>query len=334
MPVALSSLGEDAPSGENLEYEQVFTDLLLASQFGEERQAGDQILPEQEPDPGAIADRAEAVLAASHDLRAAVLLAYAELRMHGFPGLAGATAYIRGCLEGFWDSCHPQLDADDDDDPTMRVNAVLGLADPRTVLRAVRLAPLTQSLNFGRFSLRDIAIAEGEIEVPPDMSAAPERAAVAAAFQDTPRAALEAIHAGARAAHQDVVAINRVFDEKLPGQGPALDPLIKVLKRAVDRLGAVVGEPEADAGEEAVEENATATAAAGPRAAPGEIGSRQDVERAIDRILAYYGKHEPSSPVPMLLARAKRLVGADFMTIVNDLAPDGAENVKLLGGLE
>lgn len=335
MSVVLSSLGEAAPSGENLEYEQVFTELVLAAQFGEERQAGKEILPEQEPDPATIAIKAEAVLAKSHDLRAAALLAYAELRRDGWTGFAGATSYIRGCLENFWNTCHPQLDAEDDDDPTMRVNAVLGLADPRTVLRAVRTTPLTDSPNFGRFSLRDIAIAEGELEPPPEMNV-PERVTIAAAFQDTPLATLEVIHAGVRGAYQDILAINRIFDEKLPGRGPALDPLIRNLKRAADRLGAVVGEP-ANVGEETVSEDAIATAvdpAPAPRGMMGEISTRQDVEAAIDKILAYYGKHEPSSPVPILLSRAKRLVGADFMTIVKDLAPGGADNVKLLGGLE
>lgn len=199
------------------------------------------------------------------------------------------------------------------------------------------MAPLTGSANFGRFSLRDIAIAEGEVEAPPDMKAPPERAAIAAAFQDTPRATLEALLAGARGAYGDVLAINGIFDRRLPGRGPALDPLIRLLKRAVDRLGAVVGETQV-AREETVAENAIAAEdaapAPSPRGMPGEIGTRQDVECAIDRILAYYSTHEPSSPVPILLARAKRLVGADFMTIVKDLAPGGADSVKLLGGLE
>jgi type VI secretion system protein ImpA len=58
------------------------------------------------------------------------------------------------------------------------------------------------------------------------------------------------------------------------------------------------------------------------------------VEQAIDRIITYYRKSEPSSPVPLILTRAKRLVGADFMTIVTDLAPGGKDNVKLVGGVE
>jgi type VI secretion system protein ImpA len=62
--------------------------------------------------------------------------------------------------------------------------------------------------------------------------------------------------------------------------------------------------------------------------------SSRDVEETLDRLMAYYARQEPSSPVPILLARAKKLVGADFMTIVREIAPGGADNVKLIGGLE
>ena len=77
-----------------------------------------------------------------------------------------------------------------------------------------------------------------------------------------------------------------------------------------------------------------AAAAPAARAVAGEITSSHDVEQAIDRIMKYYSRYEPSSPVPMILARAKRLVGADFLTIMADIAPAGQDNVKLIGGIE
>ena len=42
----------------------------------------------------------------------------------------------------------------------------------------------------------------------------------------------------------------------------------------------------------------------------------------------------PSSPIPMLLERAKRLVNADFLTIIKDMAPHGLDNVQTIGGLD
>ena len=73
----------------------------------------------------------------------------------------------------------------------------------------------------------------------------------------------------------------------------------------------------------------------GAPAAPhvsGEIGNRDDVLKTLDRILAYYARHEPSSPVPVLLSRAKTLVSADFATIVRNLIPDGFSQFEKLRG--
>ncbi len=330
--------GEDAPSGENLEYEKLFTDLLLAARPEEERQAGSEIIAAQEPDAKLIVERAVAVLSQSNDLRAAILYGYAATRLHGFAGLAEATGYLRSCLEDYWDSCHPQLDAEDDDDPTMRVNAVLGLSDASTLLAAVRSAPLTLSPNFGRLSLRDLAIAEGESAPPAGMDNPPTAQTVSAAFQDTPAETLQEIFAAIDAALADVVAINGVFDERLPGQGPNLDALQSLLKKARVALAPLVdvAEPEpvqgdASAGAVPASENAPSTARA---AVPGAIESPADVEKALDRIIKYYADHEPSSPLPILLHRARRLIGADFMTIVRDLAPAGVDNLNLIGGME
>jgi type VI secretion system protein ImpA len=54
----------------------------------------------------------------------------------------------------------------------------------------------------------------------------------------------------------------------------------------------------------------------------------------IDRICAYYERYEPSSPVPLLLQRARRLVDKNFMEILQDLAPEGMSQARQVGGIE
>ncbi|MGV6849082.1 MAG: type VI secretion system protein TssA [Marinibacterium sp.] len=334
MPIVARNHSHEAPSGENLEYEPVFTALTLAAQPEEERQAGSEIIPGAEPDAKKILECAQAVIEQSNDIRAAVHYAYAATRSSGFAGLAEATTYIRACLEDFWDSVHPQLDEDDDDDPTMRINSILGLVDPATVLRATRLAPLTQSNAFGRLSLRDVAIVEGEITVPDDVENPPTAQMLSAAFQDSPADDLAAIADAVRTASEDIDAINAVFDERLPGQGPNLDALAALLKKAGSALAPYLGGSDAvgeDADAPGDDMPAEGRAAAAPKQT-GAIESPADVEKALDRIIDYYLKSEPSSPLPLLLMRAKRLIGADFMTILRDMAPQGMENAQLISG--
>ena len=64
----------------------------------------------------------------------------------------------------------------------------------------------------------------------------------------------------------------------------------------------------------------------------GQIRSREDAVRALERVMAYFQNHEPSSPVPLLLERAKRLVHMDFMGILQDMAPDALQQVHTISG--
>lgn len=334
----LQSHGDDAPSGENLEYDPAFISLELAAQPGEERQVGDSIIAAEEPDHAEVIEYATEVMGRSHDLRAGAFIAYSLLRTKGFPGFAQATEYMRGCLEQWWDSCHPELDADDDDDPTMRVNAVRTLVDADTILRAVRLAPMTDSRAFGRMCLRDFLIAEGEISPPAGMDNIPDAGQISAAFQDTDPEKLAELRGAVEACFENIKAINAVFDDKIPTMGPDLGSLEKLLKQIILRFknAGVVGEGDAETSDD---EGESADAAQGGGGGPvqagggGAINSQQDVRNTLDRLIAYYERAEPSSPVPMLLERAKRLVGADFYTIIKDMAPDGRSNVQTVGGL-
>ena len=289
---------------------------------------GDEVIAAEEPDFKKIISLASDILERSNDLRAACHLAHARLRVGGLHEFAGVLAYIRRSLEDFWESCHPQLDPDDDNDPTMRVNAVRGLADTATVLRALRLAPLARSRTFGEINLRDILIAEGNIPAPSGVEIQ-DAATIAAAFRDSDPAELSALLDSLRSAVSDADAISSRFDDEVPGQGPDLGPLTKLLRAAVKHVETATGAEDTEHGEGEPEE----TSAKPAGGASGTIGGPRDVVASLDRIMQYYERQEPSSPVPILLARAKRLVNADFMTIMRDLAPSGLDNVNTVGGL-
>ena len=54
---------------------------------------------------------------------------------------------------------------------------------------------------------------------------------------------------------------------------------------------------------------------------------RQQVVQLLELACNYYARYEPSSPVPLLLQRAKRLVDLDFLGIVADLSPETLDKV-------
>ena len=324
----------DSVCGDDLEYDPDFIELESISKPKEEQQVGDSVLAGEEVDFAKVGTMALGILERSKDLRAAVFLAEAVLHSHGFVPFEQVMAYVHGVVDRYWACVHPELDADDNDDPTMRVNAMRGLADQDTVLRAVRRAALTESRAMGRFSLRDISIADGEIS-PAEGESPIDHATISAAFQDTDADTMTAIREAVSNARDHVKAISAIFDDKVGSYGPDLSELDKALYKAQTAIANVLGgdAPEEEADEEAGDSgSAPAARAAAP--VSGAVNTRDDVTRMIDKICEYYARHEPSSPVPILLQRARRLVAADFVTIMKDMASDGMNQVRTIGGLE
>ena len=334
----LSPISDDAPSGEDLEYDTEFNALEIANKPGEERVIGDSVIPAEDPDFFEVATLCQSLLERTHDLRVGAILANAALRTDGFAAFGEVLAYIHGGLGRYWDSLHPQLD-EDDGDATMRVNAVLSLTARDGVLQSLRLCPLARSRALGEFGLRDMEIAAGELTVPEGEST-PDAQTIAAAFQDMDPDDLSALIANVDDALGTVRGIGAIFDEHIGAEGPDLEPLEKMLldiQRRIAAYGPADLEPADETPEETAEGpglGADRTAAAPVAPPPGAIASPADVRAALDRIMDYYRRYEPSSPLPLVLDRAKRLVGADFLTIVRDLAPEGMSNVRNVGGIE
>lgn len=323
---------EDAnPSGPNLEYDPDFQALERAQQGRPQQAIGDSVKPGEEPDWNDVLQRAQALLLRSRDLRVALTLTSALLRSDGFAGLAAGLGILSGLIEGQWETVHPNLDAEDNNDPTSRVNSLMGLAAPEGLLKALRSTPVVQSKSLGRFSLRDIRIASGKTPAPAGLKEPPKQVQIDAAFRDADLATLQATAAAIATALERVGAIDRVLVDKVGARAPELKPLVldlAELKRILaDKLGARGAAGAAGPGDSGVASSATMSTS-------GDITSREDVVRQIDRLCEYYRRHEPSSPVPLLLQRAKRLVAKDFLEIIRDMTPGGVAEAELIGGVE
>jgi type VI secretion system protein ImpA len=332
----LEDISPDSPCGENLEYDSDFVLLEQSTRGKAEQQFGDTIVPAEEPDWAEVRRLALDLCRRTRDLRVFDYLARASVRTHGYAGLNDALAMVRRSLERYWDSIHPQLDPDDDNDPTARVNIIGSLCDPQTMLLGVRQAPLVQSRGFGRFGLRDIAIASGEVPAPAGMDAPPTMQAIEGAFLDSPVEDLQATADAVRAAAEQTRAIESVVTEKVGASNAAsLDPLSKLLKeagRAIDTRLAARGVGTAEAGAVARANGHALNGEAAPLSVSGQLQSREDVMRVLDKVCEYYARAEPSSPVPLLLQRAKKLVPMNFMEIVKDLIPDAVSTAEMYRG--
>ncbi|MNF97993.1 hypothetical protein D3C84_808400 [compost metagenome] len=234
---------------------------------------------------------------------------------------------------------HPRLDADDDNDPTVRINALAGLTSDITI-RLLRESILARSRTFGTVSLRAAANASG-LQSFPDENLGAEQ--LAGALLDSDPEQLEITRAALLEARSAAEAIEQqVSDQVGSAQGVDLGPLKQPLKMALQILGQFAPQSGDSALSDPVSDDSAApteyaSAPSTPRSTStstvsGEINNRDDVLRSLDRILAYYTRHEPSSPLPVLLNRAKNLVHADFAAIVRNLIPDGMSQFENLRG--
>jgi type VI secretion system protein ImpA len=139
-------------------------------------------------------------------------------------------------------------------------------------------------------------------------------------------------------AHEHAQAIIALLREKLGPLSPDMGHLssdIEELKRFVDaqlvrrfpdRL------KESAAAEAAAQDSDGNSRSPAPQWAYGKIADHDDVIRRLDEICEYYERIEPSSPLPVLLRRARSLVGKSFAEVLKNVAPGGLPDFQTLSG--
>ncbi|TXF99251.1 type VI secretion system protein TssA [Massilia arenae] len=323
-------LDELLPCGENLEYDPQFLALEAALNGKPEVQYGSTITPATGPDWKTVRMLALELMGRTRDLRVAVGLTRALLGQEGAPGLAAGLALLAALLSAQWEQLHPQLDADDDNDPTLRLNTLAALVEAGGMLRQLRDMPLVEVRAIGAFGLRDIEAGEGE-EMGDASRIAP--ATIAAAFGAASQDDLAATCAALDAAGASVGEIEATLARHLgAGMGIDLAPLASLLQRAAGQVRPHLAAAAITTLDEAAQLAASGGVAPAVRA-DGEIAGRADVVRLLERICAWYARAEPSSPVPLLLQRARGLVEMNFTELMEELAPDGLNQLAQISGI-
>jgi type VI secretion system protein ImpA len=336
----LDEIPGDSPTGVNLELDPDFGKLERAAQSKPERQYGNTIVPAEEPDWKDVAAQASALLERSRDLRVFVHLAIARLHIDGLPAFAEILSLIRQVLETRWDEVHPRLDPEEDNDPTLRANSLARLADGR-VLKFIRDLPLAQSRGAGKVAWRDIEAATSARDGEADEKTLSE-ATIRGIFGETDQAALADLNAATATIEREAIAIPAVFDERTGyGNGPELEKLSKLahdIHQYAARHVSAVAAPEQAAPQPAgapAQPSATALPARADGASATSltaVTTRADALHLLDLVCRYYERYEPSSPLPLLIDRARRLAEKNFIDILRDLAPEGVGQAQLVVG--
>jgi type VI secretion system protein ImpA len=161
----------------------------------------------------------------------------------------------------------------------------------------------------------------------------PDEAPMNAALSEMPLDDLTALQQGTA----DAMAALNSIDGKLRSEGgpevaPTFDSLSTQLVKLNRLLRAQVALRQGTADAEAAAETGAA-AGRGAVVAVGAIRSREDAIRVLDAVSEFFRRNEPSSPIPLIVERAKRLVSKDFLEVLADIAPEALGSARSAGGL-
>jgi len=319
----LQPVAADAACGVDLEYTQLLAAIDAYRLFGSD------IPLAADTDWRALRDKTLEALAQSHDLRVLAHLAAALVRIDGLNTFCSVITVADRWLGEHWTEVFPRID----EDAILRRNALNSFADRMAVVDAVRRMPVLSHRQLGSFSLRDLELAMGQLTSVDADAKAPNLAQIEATLAGTPPPELEQLSGALQAAMgslRNIVATmqTRSGFESAPDFDGLLRPLSRIDKLLTDHIpGSAANEATADG---AANEDTPAMSTGSVT----DIKSRQDAIRALDAVCAYFRSHEPSSPVPMFLERAKRLVSKTFMEVLADIAPDSLSQAKLIGGIK
>ena len=333
----LEPISPEKSCGDDIGYDPQFLELETMLKGKE----GTQFAAAEEPDWKAVTERCIELFRRSKDLRVALRLTMGLLRTEGLPGFRDGILLMKGLIERYWEPFYPRLDPEDNNDPLERVNILSSLAtpagtfgDPFQFLSRLRQAPLADSPQMGRVSMLDVerSVSGTPVEGVTVLSAAQ----VQGAFRSTPPEKLREIYDAIVTSQGAVKDIDDLLT-KAVGNSNAVDfdalaKALKEMQKAAAPYAAPGENVDATPGQEGGAAGGEATAD-GPGIS-GSVRSRQDVIRVLDQVCDFYTRTEPSSPVPLLLQRARRLVDMDFVQLLTDLAPDSLKEINVIAGIK
>ncbi len=349
----LAALDGEHRCGPDLEYDPEFLEMETLARGKKEQQFGDTLVAAEGPAWKALLECCESLNLRTRDLRVLVNHSRSLTALRGVAGAALGFGLLRGVVEDFWDDLHPKLDADDDNDPTMRLNtfaALVGAAGDSPEARSAISMPELRSAVWitakgipctVKQALGSLLPAHAHTHESPLSEGELRSMIIEAAKLDSQN--------HARDAQLEINRLSKLLNDQVGIQrAPDFRPLSHSLKQLADFFdratgnsasqsasnfdgnsnGDLAGNPSNDAGSN----SGDSYEHQGVGMHTGAIRSRGDAIEILDRVCQYLETQEPSHPAPLLIRRAQRLLDMNFLDIVKDMAPEALPSIENLAG--
>ncbi len=318
----LAPVNDEDPAGPDLSYDPLRTQIEEFFQSSVSIDVTGQELEEVGTEWRNAIEMIEAQSAQTKDLWLAIYLARAGAKARQIDTVGVAAEFLAGLCERYWETMHPKLE---EYGFQGRKGPCESLTRPAEFLQPFAAIPLIEHPRLGSFGGGDIVTfhsdaegAEGYGMFRATLEELGEKALVEATDKVT------AIRAAFKRA-DDIMTANAEGDTATNWA-----PTYALLDSIATALKSFTSQP-AEEMDSAGADGAGSGAAGQPRAGSpiaGAVNSREDVVRAIDLIADYYRRAEPSSPVPVLLQRAREWVNLDYLSILADISPNGIDEAR------
>ena len=332
--------------GENLEDDASFQNFFFEAEGTPEKFDGQNTIPAEPPEWRTIKKSALEYISKTRDIKLISILAQSVLNTEGVTKFSECLTGLAELVETQWQEVFPPLD-EDDGDPLERISALGHLTDKSFVLDILKTSPLAISKVAGKVSLRvierskDHAIEKEESDLEPSQ--------IKGIFGDTEQDELVATFEAIKDSIAALTKINNVFVEQAGNNySVSFDKTIEILthiEKSLEEYADLHTQVD-DEKLEAIEETGSDKMISSPSNSGqsqqnqlsfndtnSKLTSRRDVDRCFELICKYYEEYEPSSPIPVLMSRAKKFVHMDFLDIIENISPESLTAIMKLGGL-
>jgi type VI secretion system protein ImpA len=336
----LAPVSEIAPCGESLEYDADHAVLQARLAPQSEVQYGSFSSRPEAPDWAEVERDARRLLVRSKDIAVLGWFTRARCRLAGAAGLLEGLLTLQSVLQAYPEQVHPQVVLDGVPDPAVRANALAALCDPDGLLGDVRDVVVSGGTAF-RLTVRDVERAFA-VPRPPY---APEPEGVKRQLADLHvkgDGALRALLACGNA----VLGIDHWSQGALGDDAPNLGPLMHLLgclaafavapvraeKLQVEDVESdglrpgfqarLVGAPTPPGDPVEARWSAPLALPAAGATHAHIVQEREQIRALLRHIRHWVERHEPSSPVTILLKQADRMWGRRFAEVAHMIPPD------------
>lgn len=323
-----SKLLLDADCGTEIDYDPEFLELENIVSEKVDQQYGATIIPAAPTDWSKALAKAIELLGKSKDYRLCSIITRGLTHKYGITGALKGIDIIYALTENFWEGSFPCIVYDGEKDLLPRSNAIAELNSTSGFLGDLRSTDINLQI-IGKLSIaRMEKILSGKEEE--------ER------FNRDQL--LQILRDETISENGELISLKKLFNsvstlEKSlilhfgSEHAPDLSQL-KNLLQSINPIIKIIGDDASESEETNSDLAITNILPTSNQATLLSIKNRTDAIRMLDKVCEFLEINDPSNPAPLLIKRARNMIGQDFFTILSQIAPDGIAQAEQITGIK